>query len=107
MRRYYVYIMASKSPVLYIGVTGNIWRRVLDHKNDVNAGFTRKYRCHRLVYFESFQYVGSAIAREKSLKSWLRERTAALIRAENPTWEDLSVDYGKIEPLAVRTWDGV
>lgn len=69
------------------------WRhldRVLDHKNNVNDGFTSKYRCHRLVYFESFKYVGNAIAREKKIKGWLRSKKVALIRAENPTWEDLS-----------------
>jgi putative endonuclease len=90
MRRYYVYIMASRSRVLYIGVTNDIWRRVWEHKNDANPGFTSKYRVHRLVYFEEFKYVGNAIAREKRLKGWLRERKVALIRSANPTWEDLS-----------------
>ena len=90
MRRYYVYIMASKSRVLYIGVTNDIRRRVWEHKNDVTPGFTSKYRIHRLVYFETFKYVGKAIAREKRLKGWLRERKVALIRSENSTWEDLS-----------------
>jgi putative endonuclease len=90
MRRYYVYIMASKSRVLYVGITNDIWRRVWEHKNDVTPGFTSKYRVHRLVYFESFQYVGNAIAREKRIKGWLREKKGALIRSTNPTWEDLS-----------------
>jgi putative endonuclease len=90
MRRYYVYIMASKSRVLYIGITNNLHRRVWEHKNNANPGFTSKYRIHRLVYFESFKYVGNAIAREKRLKSWLREKKVALIRSSNPTWEDLS-----------------
>jgi putative endonuclease len=82
--------MASKSRVLYVGITNDIWRRAWEHKNDVFPGFSSKYRCHRLVYFESFKYVGNAIAREKRLKGWLRERKLALIRATNPTWEDLS-----------------
>jgi putative endonuclease len=90
MRRYYVYIMASKSRVPYVGVTNDIWRRVWEHKNDITPGFTSKYRIHRLVYFESFQYVGNAIAREKRIKGWLREKKVALIRSANPTWEDLS-----------------
>ncbi len=90
MRRYYVYIMASKSRVLYIGVTNDIWRRVWEHKNDATPGFTSKYRVHRLVYFEEFKYVGNAIAREKRLKGWLRDRKVELIRSGNPTWEDLS-----------------
>src|SRR3974390_2298290 len=93
MRRYYVYIMASKSRVLYIGITNDIWRRVWEHKNDVFPGFTSKYRVHRLVYFETFHYVGNAIAREKYLKGWLREKKVALIRSSNPTWEDLSEQW--------------
>ena len=93
MRRYYVYVMASKSRVLYIGITNDLWRRVWEHKNDVFPGFTSKYRVHRLVYFETFQYVGNAIAREKRLKGWLREKKVALIRSANPTWEDLSEQW--------------
>ena len=93
MRCYYVYIMASKSRVLYVGVTNDIWRRVWEHKNDVHPGFTSKYRIHRLVYFESFKYVGNAIAREKRMKGWLREKKVALIRSANPTWEDLSEEW--------------
>jgi predicted GIY-YIG superfamily endonuclease len=61
-----------------------------EHKNDATPGFTSKYRIHRLVYFESFQYIGNAIAREKYIKGWLREKKVVLIRAANPTWEDLS-----------------
>ena len=93
MRRYYVYIMASSSRILYVGITNDIRRRVWEHKNDVNPGFTSKYRIHRLVYFESFKYVGNAIAREKRLKGWLREKKVALIRSANPTWEDLSAGW--------------
>jgi putative endonuclease len=74
MRRYYVYIMASKSRVLYVGITNNLHRRVWEHKTNITPGFTSKYRIHRLVYFESFKYVGNAIAREKRLKTWLREK---------------------------------
>jgi putative endonuclease len=93
MRRYYVYIMASKSRVLFIGVTNDIWRRVWEHKNDATPGFTSKYRIHRLVYFETYKYVGNAIAREKRLKGWLREKKVAPIRSTNPTWEDLSQEW--------------
>ena len=56
------------SRVLYVGISNDIRRRVWEHKNSVNPGFTSKYRIHRLVYFESFQYVGNAIAREKRIK---------------------------------------
>ena len=90
MRRYYVYILASKSRVLYVGITNDLWRRVGEHKNNVFPGFTSKYRIHRLVYVESFKYVGNAITREKHIKGWLREKKIALIRSSNPTWEDLS-----------------
>jgi len=93
MQRYDVCIMASKSRVLYIGITNDIWRRLWEHKNDVLPGFTSKYRVHRLVYFETFKYVGNAIAREKHLKGWLRERKVALIRNANPTWEDLGEQW--------------
>jgi putative endonuclease len=90
MRHYYVYIMASKSRVLYVGITNDIFRHVWEHRNNVNPGFTSKYRIHRLVYFEILRYVGNAIAREKRIKGWLREKKVALIRSANPTWEDLS-----------------
>jgi putative endonuclease len=83
MRRYCTYIMSSKSRVLYVGVTGNIWQRIWDHKHNVNDGFTSKYRVHRLVYFESFQHVGNAIAREKEIKGWLREKKCADSRAQS------------------------
>ena len=93
MRHFYVYILSSKSRVLYTGITDNIYRRVWEHKNDVNPGFTRDYKVHRLVYYERFQYVNNAIAREKSIKGWLRRKKIALIEAENPTWEDLSASW--------------
>jgi len=93
MRRYYVYIMASKSRVLHVGITNDIYRRVWEQKNNANPGFTSKYRIHRLVYFEEFKYVGNAIAREKRIKGWLREKKVALIRSANPTWEDLSEEW--------------
>ncbi len=90
MRHFYVYILSSKSRVLYTGITDDIYRRILEHKNDVNPGFTRDYRVHRLVYYEAFRYVNNAITREKVIKGWLRRKKIALIEAENPTWEDLS-----------------
>jgi methylglutaconyl-CoA hydratase len=93
MRQFYVYIMASKSRVLYTGVTNDIRSRAWDHKNDINPGFTRDYRVHRLVYYETFQYIGNAIAREKTIKGWLRRKKTALIESKNPTWEDLSESW--------------
>jgi putative endonuclease len=70
--------------------TDNIHRRTWEHKNDINPGFTHDYKIHRLVYYETFKYANNAIAREKSIKGWLRRKKIALIEAENPTWEDLS-----------------
>ncbi len=100
MRHFYVYILASKSRVLYIGVTNDIHRRVWEHKRNEFPGFSSKYRVHRLVYYETFKYVGNAIAREKALKGWLRCRKVALIASSNPTWEDLSEGwYGEIKKL--------
>jgi putative endonuclease len=64
-----------------------------EHQNDSFPGFCRKYRVHRLVYLEVFQYVGNAIRREKEVKGWLRKKKVALIERENPTWEDLSAGW--------------
>jgi len=89
MRHFYVYILSSKSRVLYTGITDDIYRRTWEHKNDINSGFTRDYKVHRLVYYEAFKYVNNAINREKKIKGWLRQKKIALIEAENPTWEDL------------------
>jgi methylglutaconyl-CoA hydratase len=93
MRHFYVCILSSKSRVLYTGITDNIYRRTWEHKNDVNPGFTCDYKVHRLVYYETFEYVNNAIAREKSIKGWLRRKKIALIETENPTWGDLSESW--------------
>ena len=85
MRHFYVYILSSKSRVLYTGITDDIYRCTWEHKNSVNPGFTSNYKVHRLVYYETFKYVNNAIAREKSIKGWLRRKKIALIEAENPT----------------------
>jgi putative endonuclease len=89
-RRYFMYIMASLSRKVYVGVTNNLIRRTGEHKDARLPGFTEKYRINRLVYFESFQYVRDAIAREKQIKGWRRSRKVALIEVGNPTWADLS-----------------
>jgi putative endonuclease len=90
MRTYYVYIMASRSRVLYTGVTNDLARRVNEHKRGFNAGFTSRYRVTRLVYFEEFPDIRDAIAREKAIKGWKRPRKISLVDARNPTWEDLA-----------------
>ncbi len=100
-KRYYVYILASKSRVLYVGITGSLMARVLQHKAGEVQGFTRCYRVHRLVYYEMFQYVNRAIARESEIKKWRREKKVRLIEAENPTWGDLAADWG--HPVAMWT----
>jgi putative endonuclease len=90
MRTFYVYIMASRSRVLYVGVTNDLARRVDEHIRGLVAGFTSRYRITRLVYFEEFVDIRDAIAREKKIKSWVRTRKTRLIESKNPTWENLS-----------------
>ena len=94
-QHYYVYIMASRSLTLYIGITSAIEVRVLQHKNDTFDGFSKRYQCHRLVHVEHFQDIQLAIAREKQLKHWSRVKKIALIKQDNPAWYDLSEDWGK------------
>src|SRR5713226_2601083 len=94
-KRYHVYIMASKNRVLYVGMTGFLMSRMVQHKNGEVEGFSKRYRVTRLVYYEVFQYVNNAIARETEIKKWRREKKVALVEANNPTWEDLAADWGK------------
>lgn len=94
-RTYYVYIMTNRSKTLYIGVTGDIMRRVRQHKQHVNPGFTARYKIDRLVYYERFGHPSDAIRRETELKGWLRIRKIELIISKNPVWRDLSEDWGK------------
>jgi putative endonuclease len=105
-RRYYVYIMASKSRVIYVGMTGFLMARVLRHRAGEGGAFTRKYRVYRLVYFHSFQNVGAAIARETEIKKWRREKKVTLIHAENPTCEDLAAGWGEAAEMRVSTTAG-
>lgn len=98
-KRYYVYILASRSLNLYTGMTNNLKRRVLEHKLGLVEGFTKKYRIERLVCFQEFASAREAIACEKRIKSWRREKKLALIRISNPGWLDLAEHwYGK-QPL--------
>ncbi len=107
---YSVYIVASKSRTLYIGMTNDLHRRVFEHKNGRIDGFSNTYRCHRLVYYESFDRVLRAIDREKQLKRWNRAKKLWLIQRGNPTWEDLAAEWydrhqfepdQQVPPLAV------
>jgi putative endonuclease len=90
---YHVYIMASESGVLYTGVTNHLESRTVQHKQKLVPGFTSIYNVTKLVYFEPFGDVRNAIAREKQLKRWRREKKVALIESVNPTWRDLSEDF--------------
>jgi putative endonuclease len=92
--RYYVYIMASRSLNLYTGVTNSVYQRALQHKSGDIDGFTKKYHINRLVYYEMFEHIGNAIAREKQVKAWTRTKRLALIKSANPTWQDLAEDWG-------------
>ena len=92
MKLYYVYILASRQRVIYIGITSNFERRLWEHRNDYHPdSFTARYKVHALVYFEEFTDVEQAIAREKQLKGWRRGKKLRLIQSVNPHWADLSV----------------
>ena len=80
---------------MYIGVTGNLPRRLYEHRNGLVEGFTKKYNVHKLVYYENTGDVYSAISREKQLKKWRREKKNQLIEMMNPQWRDLSEDWEK------------
>ena len=90
MSQYFVYIMASRSRALYVGVTNNLSRRVGEHKEGLIPGFTQRYKINRLVYYESTPDVRAAIAREKQIKRWRREKKVNLIESLNPEWNDLA-----------------
>mgnify|MGYP001615484245 CR=1 FL=1 len=90
---FYIYIMASSSGTLYIGVTNNLLKRTVEHKEGKIKGFTQKYSCNKLVYYEHFENIYDAISREKEIKKWRREKKQNLIKLLNPHWNDL---YGKL-----------
>jgi putative endonuclease len=99
MHRYYVYLLTNKNnKVMYVGVTNNLERRVYEHKKKQVPGFTEKYNVNRLVYFEETQDVRIAIAREKEIKKWRREKKNQLVVAVNPEWRDLSEGWFEISP---------
>jgi len=92
---YYTYIMASVTGTLYVGITNNIMVRTGQHKSGKFGGFSGRYKCNRLVYYESFGDVRVAIDREKELKGWRRSKKLALIANMNPRWKDLSENWGR------------
>ncbi len=93
MKQYYVYILTNKSRTFYVGVTNNLERRLYEHQHKLIEGFTKRYNITQLIYYEVFDDVRQAIAREKQVKDWRREKKIALIESLNPTWKDLSVDW--------------
>jgi putative endonuclease len=95
---YFAYIVASRSHTLYIGMTGNLLKRVFQHKQKTFEGFSATYNCNRLVWFERFVAPAGAIAREKQLKGWTRAKKIALIEKINPTWNDLSEGWYVVDP---------
>jgi putative endonuclease len=102
MKEYFAYIMASRSGVLYTGITNDLKRRVSEHKAGKVPGFTSKYRVTQLVYFERYTDVREAIAREKEIKGWRRAKKIALLETLNPEWRDLSLSDTRDDEGAVR-----
>ena len=91
---YFVYILSNwDDSVLYIGVTGNLHRRLFEHREHLVSGFSSKYNTHKLVYFEETSDVYSAISREKQLKGWTRKKKNDLIQKRNPEWKVLSTEW--------------
>lgn len=90
---FFVYIVASPSRTIYVGVTNDLERRVWQHRTKALGGFTAKYGTSRLVWFEMYPRIDDAIAREKQIKGWSRDKKLALIESENPKWWDLSRDW--------------
>jgi len=93
--KFWVYIIASRTGTLYTGMSGFVDTRIAQHKSGEMDGFTKKYKCDRLVYHEQYDDVYVAKRRELQLKGWRREKKIALIEKRNPRWEDLAENWGK------------
>jgi putative endonuclease len=93
--QFWVYILTSRTGTLYIGITGYFDRRIQQHKMDCIKGFTKKYKVHRLVYYETYDHVETAIRREKQLKGWRRQKKISLIEKMNPRWQDMAENWGR------------
>ena len=93
---YFVYILTNRTRTLYTGVTNDLGRRLYEHRMHLTPGFASRYKIDRLVYFEQFDDIGFAIAREKQIKGWVRRKKDELIESMNPRWSDLSLElFGK------------
>ena len=96
-KNYFVYFLTNwNNRVIYVGVTNDLYRRIHEHKNKLVSGFTLKYNLCKLVYFEQTNDINVAIAREKEIKKWRREKKNKLVEKMNPEWNDLSADYFEI-----------
>lgn len=93
---YFVYLLASLSGTLYVGLTDNLWKRVQEHKAGLFDGFTKKYKVDRLMYFENFSSSTLAAQREQQIKKWRREKKLALFAKTNPQWRDLTPEILQI-----------
>ncbi|HEY2855294.1 MAG TPA: GIY-YIG nuclease family protein [Gemmatimonadaceae bacterium] len=107
MRQFYVYVLASRSRRLYVGVTNDLERRLAEHRSGMTT-HTSRYRITRLVHFEVTENVKAAIAREKEIKAWRREKRVALIQSSNPAWDDLAEELfgegsSKADPSSLRS----
>jgi putative endonuclease len=91
-KHYYIYIMSSRSSTLYIGSAHDLMKRVLEHKEKVVDGFTKRYAINRLVYYEACETLETSLNREKQLKGWTRAKKIALIESVNPEWKDLNLE---------------
>jgi len=93
---YFVYLLASLSGTLYVGLTDNLWKRIQEHKDGLFDGFTRKYKVNRLMYFETFNESAIAADRERQIKKWRREKKIALFVKSNPQWRDLTREIPQV-----------
>ena len=94
MKLYWVYVITNtRNTVLYTGVTNNLERRIYEHKNKLIKGFSEKYNLNKLVYCEETNDVNAAIMREKQIKGWMRNKKNVLVNENNPTWNDISLDW--------------
>ena len=98
-KQYFVYLLTNhERTVLYTGVTNSLERRIWQHRNGVFEGFTRRYKCDRLLYFEEYAEIEQAIAREKQIKGWTRAKKNALVGTMNARWDDLAADWYREDP---------
>lgn len=91
--RFFVYILASQSRIIYVGVARDLIRRIHQHREGLVPGFTSRYHVSRLVYFEETTSARSAFARERQIKKWSRQKKTALIESTNAGWLDLAHDW--------------